>query len=223
MARTKSPRGHETSAAPLADFFWIAGVDGQEILDTYIRLAEANHGPNGVQTNGVADTIQEDADAEQEVSSILDSPRPTSQHSQRNSFRRSTVLSDEAHMSIGSLDHAANEASSKRSSATILAQHSPGPRSSLLNDADFDQALVQFTKDRDSFFLDLTFSAGAVTQPGRPKAKAKTQKIIPEDVQPSLSRGIGSIRRHMSFREMNSVRRQPSLARQGRFGACARH
>jgi hypothetical protein len=198
---------------PLADFFWIAGVDGQDILDTYIRLGNVSNGTNGVHSNGVGDTIAEDEDAEQEVSSILESPRPTSQHSKRSSRRTLSRLSDEAQMSIRSLDTA-----SKRSSVTIKAGPSPGPRiSALLNDADFDKALKQFASDRDSFFLDLTFSAGAVTQPPRSRPKPKTQKIVAEDIQPSVTRGIGSIRRHMSFREMNSLRRQPSVNRNGQF------
>jgi hypothetical protein len=213
MARTKSPRRHDSPSTPLADFFWIAGVDGQDILDTYVRLGNVSHGANGVHTNGVGDTIEEDEGAEKEVSSILESPRPTSRHSRRNSYERLSQFSDEAQMTIRSLD-----TGSKRSSLTIRAGPSPGPRSSaLLSDADFDKALKQFVSDRDSFFLDLTFSAGAVTQQPRPKAKPKTQKIVPEDIQPSMSRGIGSIRRHMSFREMNSMRRQPSVNRNGEF------
>jgi hypothetical protein len=210
MARTKSPKRHDSPSRPLADFFWIAGVDGQDILDTYVRLASVSSATNALHTNGVGDTIEEDKDAEQDVSSILESPRPTSK---RNSYQRLSRLSDEAQMSTRSLD-----SGSKRSSVTIKAGPSPGPRSSvLMNDADFDKTLKQFVSDRDSFFLDLTFSAGAVTQPLRPKARPKTQKIVVEDIQPSMSRGLGSIRRHMSFREMSSMRKQPSVKRNGQF------
>jgi hypothetical protein len=211
MARTKSPKRHDSPSMPLADFFWIAGVDGQDILDTYLRWGNASNGTNGVHTTGVEDTIEEDEGAEQEISSILESPRPTSRHSRHNSYQRLSRLSDEAQMSIRSLD-----TGSQRSSVTIKPGPSPGPRSSaLMNEADFDKALNQFAADRDSFFLDLTFSAGAVTQPPRPKPRPKTQRIVVEDSQPSMSRGIGSIRRHMSFREMNSMRKQPSVKRNG--------
>jgi hypothetical protein len=206
MARNKSPKRPDSPSAPLADFFWIAGVDGQDIFDTYVRLGNINSG-----TTGVEDTIEEDEDAEQEVSSILESPRPTSRHSKRNSYQTLSRFSDEAHMSIRSLG-----GSSKRSSLTIRPEPSAGTRASLrLSDADFDRALKQFVSDRDSFFLDLTFSAGAVTQPPRPKQRPKTQKIVADDMQPSITRGIGSIRRHISFREMNSMRRQPSVNRNG--------
>ena len=191
-------------------------MDGQEILDTYIRLGAVSNGANGVHATGVEDTIQEDQDAEQEVSSILESPRPMSRHSKRNSYQRLSRLSDEARLSIRSLDAPQPGSSSKRSSATIRPVPAPGTRASiLLSDADFDMALKQFAVDRDSFFLDLNFTAGAVTQPSRQKPRPKTQKIVPEELQPGLSRGIGSIRRHMSFRERNSMKRQPSVARQG--------
>ena len=218
MARNKSPKGYEVPSIPLADFFWIAGVDGQDILDAYIRLGEVSNG-NGLHSQGVGDTIEEDQDAEQEVSSILESPRPMSRQSKRNSYQRLSRFSDEARMSIRSLDKPLTDSSSNRSSATVRPVPSPGPRASImLSDADFDKALKQFASDRDSFFLDLNFSAGAVTQPSHLRARPKTQKIVPENVQPaSLSRGLGSIRRHMSFREMNSVKRQPSMARNGSF------
>ena len=55
MARTKSPKRHDSPSTPLADYFWIAGVDGQDIFDTYVRLGNINSGPNGVE-----DTIEEE-------------------------------------------------------------------------------------------------------------------------------------------------------------------
>ena len=55
-------------------------------------------------------------------------------------------------------------------------------------------------------------SAGAVI-PNRPKPRPKTQKIINEEVT-GLKSGVGSIRRRISFRDMNSVKRQSSVNRQ---------
>ena len=216
MAPSRAPWSHEVSTAPLADFFWIAGVDGQEVLDTYVRWRDVANGMN-IRNQGPADTIEEDQDAEQdELFSILESPRPTSPQSKRNSYQRLSRLSYEARGSIRSLDHSTTGNSSKRSSATIRAVPSPGPRHSmLLSDADFDKALKNFALDRDSFFLDLNFSASAVAQPNRPRPRPKTQKILPDDLQQAPSRAMGSLRRHMSFREMSSMKRQPSVARQG--------
>lgn len=192
-------------------------MDGQDILDAYIRLGEVNNSTNGLHGQVVGDTIEEDGDAEQDVSSILESPRPTSYQSKRNSYQRLSRFSDEARRSIRSLDKPLADSSSGRSSATVRPAAAPRPHgSALLSDADFDKALTQFASDRDSFFLDLSFSAGAVTQPSHTRARPKAQKIVAEDLSSaSLGRGLGSIRRHISFREMNSMRRQPSMARNG--------
>lgn len=213
-----SPKTHETSSTPLADYFWIAGLDGQDLLDTYIALGEVNSSKNGSSKN-VNDIIVEDEVAEAEVSSILDSPRPTSKQSKRNSYQRLSRLSGEAHTSIRSLEKISSGTSSARSSATIRVVPSASPHVSL-SDVDFDKALKKFTNDRDSFFLDNNFSAGAVTQPGRPRPRPRTQRIVAEDQPPGVSRGIGSVRRHMSFREMNSSKRQSSIVRQGQLSYC---
>lgn len=199
----------EQSFTPLADYFWIAGLDGQDLLDTYIRLGEAN---NVAPTNGndPTETIVED-----EWSEPPESPRPSSKQSKRNSYQRLARLSSEAHTSIRSLEKLSGT-SSARSSATIRAVPISNPRASmLLSDVDFDKALKKFATERDSFFLDLNFSAGAVTQSNRPRPKQRTQKIVSEEQNNGLSRGMGSVRRHISFREMSSVKRQSSVARQG--------
>jgi hypothetical protein len=208
-------QSHETSSTPLADYFWIAGLDGQDLLDTYVRLGEVHNPPKNGSSNDVNDIIVEDEAAEADVSSILDSPRPASTQSKQNSYQPLSRLSGEAPTSIRSSDKIPSGASSARSSATIRCVTSSSPYASPgLNDVDFDNALKKFATDRDSFFLDINFSAGAVTEPSRPRPRPRTQKIV-ADEQAGLSRGIGSVRRHMSFREMNSAKRQSSMARQG--------
>jgi hypothetical protein len=210
-----SPKGHDGSSTPLADYFWIAGLDGQDLLDTYVKLGELKNTANG-NSSDLNDIIVEDEAAEAEISSILESPRPTSKQSKRNSYQRLSRLSGEAQISLRALDKISSGTSSTRSSATIRAIPSTSPHASVvLSDVDFDKALKKFASDRDSFLLDINFSAGAVTQPGRPRPRPRTQKIVAEDQGPGLSRGIGSVRRHMSFREMNSSKRQSSMARQG--------
>lgn len=79
---------------------------------------------------------------------------------------------------------------------------------------DFDKALRKFASERDSFLSDLTLSAGAVV-PNRPKPRSKTQRIVNEEAT-GLKSGVGSIRRRISFRDMNSLKRQTSVARQGK-------
>lgn len=216
MAPTKAtPKGYDVSSTPLADFFWIAGLDGQDLFDAYVKLGEVKKPTNGNKKD-LSDIIVEDEAAEAEVSSILESPRPASKQSKRDSYQRLSRLSGEAQSSIRSLDKMSSTASSARSSATIRLVTTPSPHASItLSDVDFDKAMRKFATDRDSFFLDINFSAGAVSQPGRARPRPKTQKIVAEDQPPGLSRGIGSVRRHMSFREMNSAKRQSTVVRQG--------
>lgn len=205
-------KGHEVAAAPLADFFWIAGLDGQDLLEAYVRKTDHRHSANGSNGYGIEATIEEDKVAEQETSSILDS-RPSSRSRKHDSFKRLSKLSDDARNSILSLD--SNSASKRSSAATIRVVDTPGNRqSTILNEVDFEKAMTKFAKDRESFFLDLNFAAGAVTMPSEPKKpRPKTQKIIPEEIEQTPTRGFGSIRRHISFKEMSSMKRQPSVAR----------
>ena len=82
-----------------------------------------------------------------------------------------------------------------------------------LNDHDFEKALRKFARERDSFLSDMNLSAGVVT-PNRPKPRPKTQKIVNDDTTGPKS-AVGSIRRRISFRDMSSMKRQSSVARQG--------
>ncbi|OGE50460.1 hypothetical protein PENARI_c017G04047 [Penicillium arizonense] len=206
-----------TEGAPLADYFWIAGVDGAEILDTFKRLGE-DYRTNGAASPGpaVADTIQEDADAEEEHNPDGAS-RPNSMlftgASRRGSYQRLSTFSKSSEGTNGP------GSNSNRSSVTVKGASSPLRGSAMfMEDFDFDQALFKFANERESFLTDLSLSAGAITPNTRPRSRVRTQKIVSED-SPSqggnlLRSGIGSVRRHMSFRDMNSMKRQPSIARQ---------
>lgn len=217
MPSTSSPEG-----APLADYFWIAGVDGTEILDTFKRLGE-DYRINGAASPGPAlsDAIQEDADAEEEHLPDGTTSRPNSTLYAGNSTRRS---SNQRLSTLSRTDSdQPNGAGSNRSSVTVKGTSSPLRASAMFSeDFDFDQALLKFTSERDTFLTDLSLSAGAITTNTRPRSRVRTQKIVSED-SPSqggnlLRSGIGSVRRHMSFRDMNSMKRQPStIARQGEF------
>lgn len=209
----------EVPPAPLADFFWIAGVDGSDIYNTFVKLGDEYHAHHAASAPGpaLADTIEEDAeeDAEAERGSLTESSRPGSRN---GSYQHLSRLSSEAMRSAGS--------NSNRSSITTIRAAASPSRSSQLSDFDFDKALRKFAAERESFLTDLNLSAGVITSsstttttaPPRPKPRPRTQKIIPEEVSTPtnpLKSGIGSVRRHMSFRDMSSVRRQPSVARQG--------
>jgi hypothetical protein len=215
-AKPTAKPGAEPLSTPLADYFWIAGVDGTEILDIFSKLGE-EYNANRAQNLPVStDTIQEDAAAEEEQDMDAASRRRSSQF-------LSNTNSNEARLSFRSFEWDNNkENHSNRSSTTIKGSLTPnggggGGGPSFLNEADFDRALLKFASERDSFLNDLSLNAGAIL-PNRPKPRPKTQKIVAEDVNPNpLKSGIGSVRRHMSFRDMNSMKRQPSsVARQGK-------
>lgn len=228
----------EGSATPLADYFWIAGVDGTEILDTFRRLGDEYRAHSATSPGpALADTIEEDADAEEAHDPRLDGlSRPGSASGIRGSVQRLSFRS-------GDSDPHPNGSNSNRSSMTIKGNGNGGngdstgdngnttpaalsPRNSALVDEsgqlghfDFDKALLKFASERESFLSDLSLSAGAITPNNRPRSRLRTQKIVSEENNSSggnlLRSGIGSVRRHMAFRDMNSMKRQPSVARQG--------
>ncbi|KAJ5714943.1 uncharacterized protein N7483_012124 [Penicillium malachiteum] len=206
------PSPSSLEGAPLADYFWIAGLDGSEVFETYKRLGD-EYRINGAASPGPAltDAIQEDADAEEEDPDGTSRPASTlfMGNSRRASQQRLSTLSRDSGQTNG--------ASSNRSSVTVKGASSPLRASALFSeDFDFDQALIKFASERDTFLTDLNVSAGAITQNSRPRSRVRTQKIVSEDNQGSpglLRSGIGSVRRHMAFRDMNSMKRQPSIAR----------
>ncbi|OQE36284.1 hypothetical protein PENCOP_c012G00496 [Penicillium coprophilum] len=211
------PSSSNSEGAPLADYFWIAGVDGTEILDTFQRLGE-DYRANGAASPGpaLADTIQEDADAEEEHNpDVVSRPNSTlvAGTGHRGSTQRLSTLSKSSEGTNGA------GTNSNRSSMTVKGASSPLRASALFSeDFDFDTALFKFANERETFLTDLSLSAGAITPNTRPRSRVRTQKIVSDDSPaPSgnlLRSGIGSVRRHMAFRDMNSMKRQPSIARQ---------
>ena len=218
MAPVGKARQLDTTS-PLADYFWIAGVDSAQLLEAYkpYRWSYDEHESLNTGSDHAADeTIQEDVAAEQEAVSPLPSPKPSTGHARKDSYQRLSQLSGEARDSILGLEGGANM-KSNRSSATIRAVPSAAPRQSvLITDQDFDTAMQKFSNDRESFFLDLNFSSATKSKPSRSKSRPRTQRITAEDVSPMPnsmpSRAMGSVRRHLSFKETTSFRRQPSMA-----------
>ncbi len=203
---------------PLADYFWIAGVDSQQFLDAYKPPARWSYEDHDSGTNGngrpAEETIPEDVSAEEEEPGPLHSPTFKPGHGRKDSYQRLSQLSNEAHETILSVGHGSN-VRSNRSSATIKPVPSPGPRMSVLvSDADFDNAMKKFANDRESFYVDLNFNSAATTRKST-KSRPQTQRIVGEELNSSTipNRALGSVRRHLSFKEMSSARRQPSVAR----------
>ncbi len=217
-----SKQPSENSSAPLADWFFICGKSRRFLERHYayrvvgvdseqLRWRRDEEAVETAPPAPVEQTIQEERAAEAENDS-QDPPVATPRMTKRNSYQRLSNLSDEARLSISSLSFSPDKkggTDSNRSSTTIKAIQING---SGLNDHDFENALKKFASQRDSFLSDLTLSAGAVL-PNRPKPRPKTQKIVNEDAA-GLKSGVGSIRRRISFRDMNSMKRQSSVKRQ---------
>lgn len=176
-----------------------------------LSWGEEEDAPSKAPTQNPEPTIEEDKLAEAEEGRPISTPTAP-RHQKTNSYNRLSRLSDDARLSIQSISNNSEKygGDSNRSSATIKGIQITG--TGTLNDADFEKALKKFARERDSFLVDLTLSAGAVV-PNRPKPRPKTQRITSEDAN-GLKGGVGSIRRRISFREMSSMKRQPSVVRQ---------
>ncbi|RYP19849.1 hypothetical protein DL765_003103 [Monosporascus sp. GIB2] len=206
----------DNSSVPLADYFWIAGIQSISYQDL----------PHPATSTKVDQVIAEDGEPdESDCSSTPMTPaKTTARHSRQNSNGRLSRAS--ISNSIYTLEEVDGNTQSNRSSATIKA--SPLPEGSnyegvFLPDFDFDKALVKFAAERENFLEDLSFSAGAKTQSRPPMVNPRTERIKAEEtpsgrLSPLRSiRGSirGSLRRKISFRDMNSVRKQPSTPRPG--------
>ena len=185
------------SSAPLADYFFIAGIESSQIFEKRGHPPAAGHASPPVRA-----TIQEDAALE----TALDS-RP-----QSSIGRQGVTFAFDNRRSTGS-DAGADGGgtASNRSSATIRVVHE-NRKSQGLSEADFDLALHKFAAERDSFLEEIQFNAGAVASPSRQRARQRTHRIINDDLTHRNST-VGSLRKRLSA--INSLKRQPSSAKQG--------
>ena len=210
-----APVAIDASSEPLGLWFWIAGVDSEQ-LTWPSADPEPEPSANGVSPLPVAptigeDTIEEDQAAEADGAGPIASP--ISPKADKRSSRNWPSKKSDARLSSQSFATLEkNGTDSNRSSATIKGLQLNGSGTGL-SDVDFERALRKFATERDSFLSDLTLGAGAVVQ-NRPKPRPKTQRIVNEDAT-GLKSGVGSIRRRISFRDINSMKRQPSVAKQG--------
>ncbi|KAI1333976.1 dDENN domain-containing protein [Xylariaceae sp. FL0016] len=205
----------DSSSAPLADYFWIAGVESISYHDFPLPPT-----PTAVDT-----TITEDGEPEDEQADLPLTPagKGFARHSRRNSNNRLSKAS--IANSIHTLEEVDGNTRSNRSSATIRPNPVPGAAGldtpGPFGDFDFDKALVKFAAERENFLEDLSFTAGAKTQSRPPMVNPRAERIKAEEtpsgrLSPLKSiRGSirGSIRRKISFRDMNSAKKQPSAPR----------
>lgn len=204
----------EGSSTPLADYFWIAGIESVSYNDFPIPAT-----PSQVNT-----TIVEDGEPDEQSDSQAPplSHKLSARHSRQNSNGRLSRAS--IANSIHTLEEVDGNTRSNRSSATIRPNPPPGGSDrpdGMLIDFDFDKALVKFAAERENFLEDLSFSAGAKTQTRPPMVNPRAERIKADEAASgrlSPLKGIGgsirgSIRRKISFRDMNSSRKQPTTPR----------
>lgn len=221
----------ESTSAPLADYFWIAGIDS--ISYGEVSQGQGFSGGKEKATNGenkppaVDTTIEEGSEVDSTSPTLNGSPpKNVAQHSRNSSWNRLN-RSAEGRNSMQALEDLDLNSGSARSSVTIKAGSSFNGISngtlptSGLSDFDFDRALSKFASERETFLDDLTIQSGIITQQSRPPMTARGEnragRLRHDDNGETLNskknplRTVGgSIRRKISFRDMNSVRRQPS-------------
>lgn len=228
------------TSTPLADYFWIAGVENISYHDN----EPVDHRP--LSSLQLDETIKEDNEQEHGDSPANSPKSSTARHSRRNSLNRLSKASNELRFSIQTVGEE-DGTRSNRSSATIrpLTAASAGangaddgvsttadtPTNAMppsasgmgftgLPDFDFDKALLKFAAERENFLDDLSFSAGAKLQARPPMVNnPRAERIKAEETEASgrmspLKSIKGSIRRKISFRDMNSTKRQTTTIRQ---------
>lgn len=207
----------DASSAPLADYFFISGIESSQVYDERAQQNPILTSP--LAQPPVDETIEEDRALE--TASI----RPTSQEGLPNTDstrRRSANRLSEHRQSVGTIiGPDAKQSASNRSSATIKGVQVAG---SGLSDFDFDVALRKFASERDSFLEEIQFTAG-VAQQNRPtptRSRPRPQRVSQnnnnnnDEGLGNLRSGVGSIRRRISTMQ-SSLKRQSSVARQGKF------
>ncbi|KAF2759442.1 DENN-domain-containing protein [Pseudovirgaria hyperparasitica] len=191
----------ESSSAPLADFFFISGIESTQVYD------------ERAQSNGVAMPNNLDITIEEDAPLDTSPERPPSAADTLNGERRKSVrMSWDARKSIGSMINLEQTATaSNRSSATIRAVQVGGTG---LSEADFDKALRKFASERESFLDEISIQSGAVTPTKTPKPRPRAQRIVSDDrdVNNLRSSVAGSLRRRLSG--MSSMKRASSVNRQ---------
>ncbi|OHW99885.1 DENN domain-containing protein [Colletotrichum incanum] len=235
----------DSSSTPLADYFWIAGVESISYQDSTPQP------PSNLESTIAEDSEYEESDAELSATPSKRVARHSSvgRHSRQNSGGRTS----NGRFSINTLDEVDGNTRSNRSSATIRPSHAsqingssggnglnifnglPGlnglnAEGQFIEGFDFDKALLKFAAERENFLEDLSFSAGARTQARPPMVNPRTERIKADEGDMSgrrsplrsIERSIkGSIRRKMSFRDMNSMRKQPTTPRASTPGAAS--
>lgn len=229
------------SSTPLADYFWIAGVESITYDDTPPGFSQAKDHP-------VETTIAEDGEPAEEPfdpngSSSSNSNRVSAvsaRHSRQGSGNRFSKITADNRFSVNTVntleDLDGGNTASNRSSATIRAVNNNGAASNtnsnangltipeggpsgipsgsgLIEGFDFDKALLKFAAERENFLEDLTFSAGAKVSSRPPMVNPRAERIKADEGDLSGRRSpLKSIRG--SIQRRISIRDMNSMRKQ---------
>ncbi|KAF3917518.1 hypothetical protein ABW21_db0209442 [Orbilia brochopaga] len=250
----------DATSAPLAEYFWIAGMDTNSYWNSQASKSLSTTQPP-VRGSLIAEDLPEAKEPEDPVYPTRDDslnfrqpvergnsdkfeqtasgPQVIGHHdgcktpimTETGTFgdgigsRMSTLSTNSASPSF-----ADTKRSSQSSNATIIAgnsnsqfrqintNHSDAIAQTInaglsIGDFDFDTALRKFATERENFLEDLSFAAGAVHhQPKKPPpVNARIQKVMEGNNGPPNIVKSGSLRRRISLRDLNSMRRAPSV------------
>ena len=183
----------EPSSAPLADYFFIAGLESSRIFDHSKANGYATSFPLGLGTTIEEYSPQQDDDDFRKKPTSVQASPDLKRNSKRFSWDKRKSIS-----SISGLDP--RTPTSNRSSVTIKASQENGLKSGGLSEDDFNAALKKFAADRDSVVAEIqvTSKEKSTPTPKPVKPRPKTQRFNLEEIQASQKSGIGSVRRRLS-------------------------
>lgn len=207
----------EPPAPPLAEYFWIAGIDSHSYTEQIGREPLARRSRSINEEGPIAESSAEQEE-EDDVLAASGSRNASGTNTPKLTLN---VPGAEQRLSVasqGSGKSYANGEQSNRNSNSTITQGMLGdglgfvttPTGSGglggLADFDFDKALRKFAAERETFLDELSFSAGAI-QNDKPLVPPQAKKVVNDES--SLNKS-GSLRRRISLRDLSSLRRAPS-------------
>lgn len=214
-----------TFSAPLADFFFIVGIESSRIFGPN-TATEASAPTSPIPISPSEDDALFPAESASYLPSSPTSPSyqpisPTAFVFPKDCFDTTSKrprYSYDAKKSIGGVfgiqDNTATPSNNNTASVrTLPCGDQNTDHGTSLSDVNFDQALKKFASERDSFLEEIQFSAGQLAQPDRPRPKAKTQRMSAGGHKRENSYG-GSLRKRLSV--INHLSRQSTSTRRGK-------
>ncbi|KAI5784595.1 AEX-3 domain-containing protein [Geopyxis carbonaria] len=214
---------------PLADYFWIAGIDSISYGE---HLAQDSKPNRRSFTEQLLEAIEAEEEAQESSLQLPGTNGSNLRLSNGSSFNGSSSPSDRLSgiSALSNIDDNrestfSSQPSSRSATPSNLMRNSSTSSNSTITEAnaatmaptlppvrkmgdqDFDKALLKFAAERDSFLDDLSFSAGTIL-PNKPLMHPRAQKVVTEE--PKLDK-TNSLRRRISLRDLTSMRRSPSM------------